>query len=220
MTPGMDIRMGIAFGQALLMNALMSTALALIAPQTGLAAQSTLPVASPVASLAQDMRQGWRTFIFVSTHMPRQSLVELARDAASSGAVLVLRGFDVRTAAQSASQVGVAAGQASQLIAPIDLARTQRLAADIAAACCAGRQPPHWMVDPQSFERYRVNAVPTFVLAWPGTAGPAADERLYASVTGDMALANALKFFAQQSKLPALRARANELYGQAFGGRP
>ena len=200
--------MCIAIGQALLLVAPL-----LIAPQTGLAAQTSLPVEPPVASLAQDMRQGWRTFIFVSTHMPRQSLVELAREAASSGAVLVLRGFDVQTAAQTASQ-------AIQPIAPIDLARTQRLAADIAAACCAGRQPPHWIVDPQSFERYRVNAVPTFVLAWPGTAGPAADERLYASVTGDMALANALKFFAQQSKLPALRARAKELYGQAFGGRP
>ena len=144
--------------------------------------------------------------------MPRQSLVELARDAASSGAVLVLRGFDVQTAAQTTSLAGELAGQAIQLIAPIDLARTQRLAADIAAACCAGRQPPHWIVDPQSFERYHVSAVPTFVLAWPGTAGQAADERLYASVTGDMALANALKFIAQQSRLPALRVRAKELY--------
>ena len=216
MTPGMHIRMGIAIGQALLMNALMSTALVLIAPQTGLAAQSSLPVASPVASLAQDMRQGWRTFIFVSTHMPRQSLVELARDAASSGAVFVLRGFDVQTTAE----VARAPESVGQPILPIDLARTQRLAADIAAACCAGRQPPHWIVDPQSFERYRVSAVPTFVLAWPGAAGQAADERLYTSVTGDMALANALKFIAQQSKLPALRVRAKELYGQAFGGRP
>lgn len=153
-------------------------------------------------SLATDMRSGWQTYIFVSSRMPRRSLVELTREASRANAVLVLRGFDVRD------------GE------PVDLAATQRWIAVLQAECCSGGDrgvaAARWVVDPRLFERFHVQAAPTFVLAWPG-ADP---ERDAVRVEGDMALANALKFFAQRSRSPNLRAAAAQIYAKSYGGSP
>jgi type-F conjugative transfer system pilin assembly protein TrbC len=147
------------------------------------------------------MRAGWSTYIFVATGMPRESLVALAREASASGAVLVFRGF--------ALPAGAGPGTA-----PINLQALQSLVADVDAACCQGKKVA-WMVDPKLFDRYRVTAVPSFCVAW-GEGGGAQD---FSLVSGDMALANALKFMTQQSALPGIRKRAAALYLDSFGGR-
>lgn len=151
-------------------------------------------------SMADSMRAGWSTLIFVSTATPRASLVELAREASRAGAVLVFRGF-----AQEASQ-----GQGTA----VDLQGLQAFVAEIDAQCCKGSKVT-WIVDPRLFDRYKVRTAPTFVVAW----GDAARPQDYSLITGDMALANALKSMAQQSALPGIRKRAAAVYTQAFGGQ-
>ena len=154
-------------------------------------------------SMADSMRAGWSTLIFVSTATPRASLVELAREASRAGAVLVFRGF-----AQEASQ-----GQGTA----VDLQGLQAFVAEIDAQCCKGSKASTatWIVDPRLFDRYKVRTAPTFVVAW----GDAARPQDYSLITGDMALANALKSMAQQSALPGIRKRAAAVYAQAFGGQ-
>jgi conjugal transfer pilus assembly protein TrbC len=167
--------------------------LAGIALAAGLAAAP----AANAQGMVDSIRTGWSTYIFVSTTMPRLALVDLAREASQARATLVLRGF------------ATPPGQ------PVDLPAMQRLIAEIDAACC-DKRPVAWMVDPKLFDRYRIRAVPSFVLA----DGTGADPRSYSLVTGDMALANALKFFAQTSALPAVRDRAAALYALAYAGAP
>jgi conjugal transfer pilus assembly protein TrbC len=152
------------------------------------------------STLAEDMRKGWQTYVFVSSHMPRTSLIELAREAGLAKATLVLRGFDVPR------------GE------PIDLVRTQRFVGQINQACCSakGAPTPHWVVDPKLFDLYQVKSAPAFALAWPGSA----DAATTALVQGDVALANALKFIAQESRHEALRKQASLVYRTSFGGRP
>jgi hypothetical protein len=72
------------------------------------------------------------------------------------------------------------------------------------------------MVDPKLYDRYRVKAVPAFALAM-GTGDNPSD---YSVVSGDMALGNALKFFAKESALPAVRAQAARVYAKTYGGQP
>ena len=149
-----------------------------------------------VSPQAQTMSQalqppGWSTYVFVSTAMPRQNLVTLAMDAHKARATLVLRGgFAPR------------AGGLQEL---------QRFILDINAQCCAG-QSVSWVLDPRLFEHFGVRAAPTFVLA----RGTAQDAPSYAAVSGDMELANALKWMAQNAQSPALRARASEAYRSAY----
>jgi conjugal transfer pilus assembly protein TrbC len=150
-------------------------------------------------SMAESMRKGWTTYIFVSSKMPRQSLVDLAREASQSGATLVLRG------GQDTS------GQAGNLF---DTSTIQQTIASINQACC-GERAPGWILDPVLVDRYRVTAAPTFVIAW--STGNAANQ--FTSVSGDMSLANALKFVAQGSSLASMRERAKALYAASFGGR-
>lgn len=193
----------------------LSAALAGVLMFSALRPASAQP-ARETGSLAMDMRSGWQTYIFVSSRMPRRSLVELTREETLANAVLVLRGFDVRDGD------------------PVDLVAAQRWIAELQAECCgtpaargngAGTTgnggkvaftAARWIVDPHLFERFHVQAAPTFVLAWPG-ADP---ERDAVRVEGDMALANALKFFAQRSRSPNLRLAAAQIYAKSYGGTP
>lgn len=126
-------------------------------------------------------------YVFVSGHLPDTTLIPLARDARRAGFTLVVNGFWD------------------------DLDATRRRVAQINAACC-GQAGARWQINPLMFERYRVDAVPSFVVSvGPGTAP--AD---YSKVTGEMSVANALKFFAQQSKVAAVRRYAAAAYTQAF----
>ena len=151
-----------------------------------------------VGSMAKSMRAGWSTLIFVSTGTPRASLVELAREASLVGAVLVFRGF--------AQDLAALPG------APVNLQGLQTFVAGINAQCCKGTRVS-WVVDPRLFDLYKVRAAPTFVVAW----GDAARPQDYSLISGDMALANALKSMAQHSALPGIRKRAATVYTQAFG---
>ena len=150
-------------------------------------------------AMASAIRAGWSTYIFVSSTMPRESLVALAREASLSGAVLVLRGFGpgARTAGE-----------------PVNLGELQKNIAELDAECCKGRRVG-WIVDPKLFDRYHVAAVPSFCLAWGEGNGP----EDYSLIAGDMLLSNALKFMAQESSLSGIRKRAASLYQSSFEGR-
>lgn len=133
----------------------------------------------------------WSTYIFVSTGMPRQNLVALARDSVNAKATLVLRGgFEPKAGG---------------------LEKLQKMVLDINAQCCS-KVPATWVIDPKLFEQFQVKAAPTFVL----TQARAFDAQMTATVSGDMELANALKYVAQNSKSPALRDRAVALYQSSF----
>jgi len=166
----------------------------------------TLSSSGPAQDLAQSIKQPWSLYLFVSTNMPRESMRSLAREAVQAGAVLVLRGFPVATPT---------------------LAGAQSFVAQLDAECC-GLQPgraaatpetastvPSWSIDPKLFQQFGVTAVPAFVLVRTGSHR----EEDFCEVEGDMALANALKFFAQKSKSQAIRQQASLVYTRAFGGR-
>ena len=109
--------------------------------------------------------------VFVSFSMPQPSLARLVEQAESSGAVLVLRGLD----------------QGSML------ATAKRIKALI------GQRRVQFQIDPQSFERYGVRAVPTFVLtssstlATPCSGAQCFANAQFASVSGDVSIAYALE---------------------------
>lgn len=125
--------------------------------------------------------------------MPRTSLVELASEATKAHALLVFNGFDDKYT---------------------NAASMQKLVAEINATCC-GKNGAAWTIHPKLFERYNVKAAPAFVIAH-GTGNKPGD---FSLVSGDMALANALKFFAQNSKIDSIRMRAGDVYRSAFGRR-
>lgn len=132
----------------------------------------------------------WSTYIFVSSKMPRSSLIELAREATKAQALLVFNGFDDKEK---------------------NTASMQKLVAEINTACC-GKNGAAWSIHPKLFERYNVKVAPAFVIAH-GTGNQPGD---FSLVSGDMSLANALKFFAQDSKNNSIRTRAGDIYRSAF----
>jgi len=160
--------------------------------------------------LERAIRQPWTVYVFVSAGMPHQSLVELAREAARAHAAMVFRGFPG----------GV-----------FDLQGEQRLVAQLNEECCHQQRTaptgsggsghltstsvvPAWSVDPALYRQFDVTVVPTFVIAATG----ATDELLFSKVSGDMALASALKYFAQRSAIPLIRQQAVSRYQLAYGG--
>lgn len=131
-------------------------------------------------------------FIFVSLRLPDATLIALARDARRAGASMVLNGF-------------IHDG-------PRGLEDTKLKVAQLNEACC-NKGAPHWMINPMLFKRYDVVRTPTFVIG-KGTSDKAQD---YSKVSGEMGLPNALKFFAQESRIPDIKKRAGEVYYKAFG---
>lgn len=137
-------------------------------------------------------RDPWRLYVFVSTSMPAGSLIGLAREASRARATMVLRGFPTDDSGIHGAREYVA---------------------KINQACC-DRQGPGWLVHPSLFQSFRVRAVPAFALTQ--TDDP--QDHLSGIVTGDMSIANALKFFAQESQHASLRNAASKTYDQAFRG--
>lgn len=154
-----------------------------------------MPGSVHAQSLFEEMRNpnanGLSGYVFVSSHTPEATLVALARDARRTGMMMVLNGY---------AQPG-----------PGGLADMQVRIAAINAACC-GKSGAHWQVNPIIFERYKINAVPAFVIA----RGVGASSQDYSKVSGEMGVANALKFFAQQSQQADIRRKATEIYTRAF----
>lgn len=128
----------------------------------------------------------WRTYIFVSTQMPRSSLVALAREASQAHAVLVLNGFGLKDPT---------------------LPATQKMIDEINNDCCQPRGA-QWLIHPKLYDRYKVKATPTFVLAL-GEGEGAGD---FSRIAGDISLANALKYF-QESKSEGIRKQSKVVYG-------
>lgn len=129
-------------------------------------------------------------FVFVSEQVSDTALIPLARDAQRAGFTLVVNGFWG------------------------DVNATRQRIARINEACCA-QNGARWQINPLLFQRYRVTAVPSFVL----TVGSGDAPGDYSKVTGEMSIANALKFFAQQSKVPAVRRLAATTYTRAFAAQ-
>ena len=169
------------------------------------------PMSVHPQELERAIRQPWTLYVFVSTGMPHQSLVDLARDAARAHAAMVFRGFPGGT---------------------FDLQGEQRLVAQLNEECCRPQRTapagagandrltpasvvPAWSVDPVLYRRFDITVVPTFVIAATGGT----DAQSFSKVSGDMALASALKYFAQRSALPTIRQQAVSFYQLAYGGR-
>ena len=129
----------------------------------------------------------WTTLIFVSTKMPRESLVTLARQAKRTRATLVLNGFQ-------AGHVGM--GDAQQWVGQLNL------------DCCGPSGGAAFEIDPKKFQQYAIKSVPAFVIT-PFTDAPAGQ---WSKVSGDMDLGNAFKFFATQSQLKNAREYAEIAY--------
>jgi conjugal transfer pilus assembly protein TrbC len=129
-------------------------------------------------------------YVFVSERVSDTSLIPLARDAQRAGLTIVLNGFWG------------------------DLNQTRQRVARINDACC-GKHGARWQINPLLFQRYQVTAAPSFVLS----VGPGSGAQDFSKVTGEMSVANALKAFAQQSKLPAVRRFAALTYTKAFASQ-
>ncbi|UWE19361.1 type-F conjugative transfer system pilin assembly protein TrbC [Herbaspirillum huttiense] len=132
-----------------------------------------------------------RAFIFVSTKLPDATLIALARDSRRAGVGLVLNGY-------------VNNG-------PRGLEDTKSRVADINRACC-GEGVANWQINPLLFQRYKINAVPAFVIA-KGSGDKPND---YSKISGEMSLGNALKFFAQESAIPEIKKKSAEVYYRTF----
>ncbi|MGR9587086.1 TrbC family F-type conjugative pilus assembly protein [Pandoraea sputorum] len=145
------------------------------------------------APLLQSMTAPMNTFVFVSTDMPQQTLIALAREASLAKAVIVLTGFG---------------GPGKTLTS------TQAFAAQINSICCS-KNPGRWIVDPVLTRRYQVKAAPTFVVARGSSDSPSD----FSKVSGDISLAQALKVFAQESKIRAIREYAKTSYYSTYGNK-
>ncbi|UCF24432.1 MAG: type VI secretion protein [Ralstonia sp.] len=143
--------------------------------------------------LLDAMTARWNTFIFVSTKMPRQSLVELAREASQAQAVIVLTGFG---------------GTEDTLVS------TQTFAAEINNICCQ-QKPARWIVDPVLTRRYKVVGAPTFVVGHGKSDSP----NEFSKVAGEFSLAQALKLIAQGSRVTAASEFAKRVYTSTYGER-
>lgn len=146
-------------------------------------------------SLFESMRDpaatGLSGYIFVSAKMPQTTLVNLARDAHRTGMTMVLNGYAVD--------------------GPGGMDATKQKVVEINRACCA-KSGAHWQINPLLVARYKIRAVPTFVIA-RGTGNRPSD---FAKISGEMSVANALKSFAQQSSQADIRRKATETYTRAF----
>lgn len=149
---------------------------------------------SHAQSLYESMRPAqWNGYIFVSLKMPTATLIALAKESRRALMPLVIAGFDS---------------------SGTSIESTREKIQNINSACCGNRGGTKWQIYPQLFDRYKVRQVPSFVLA----KGESSDPEDFVKISGDMALADALKRIAQQSSLPEMRQRATFIYDKAFNG--
>jgi conjugal transfer pilus assembly protein TrbC len=168
---------------------------------------------APAQQLEATMRHPWTLYVFVSTGMPHAALVNLAREAGLAHASMVLRGFPGSTFDLGAGQRLVT--QLNEECCGVSARSAQSQSVTGAAAPTAAQQSPGWSIDPALYRRFDVSVVPTFVLAATGGTG----DDTFTKVSGDMALASALKYVAQGSSSAARRAAAASIYQSAYGGR-
>jgi conjugal transfer pilus assembly protein TrbC len=166
--------------------------------------------------------------IFITLDMPRTSLRLLAEQASRGGATLVLRGLKNQSMRQTVAAVG-------------DILGAPGTADGAMKGAVKGATPsPHWIIDPQAFERHGITLAPTFAVdlgpmgtsasepeacrahcaepdaqaASPGTKG----RHRHVLISGDVSLAHALQAIARE--MPEAAARVTPILTRLQGGRP
>lgn len=138
---------------------------------------------------------GPRLLVFVSFSIPEGSLKRLVDQADRAGATLVLRGL-----------IGGS------------LVRTAQRARTLIAGRNVGFQ-----IDPQAFDRYGVQVVPTFVLVQAGppdttcSSGACGSSKDFVAVAGDVSIGYALQHIERAS--PAFAPAATQILRKAGGPR-
>jgi len=149
--------------------------------------------------------------------MPLQSLRLLAEQAARSGATLVLRGLKNQSMRQTVAAVADVLGLPAQ----------------------SGTPSPHWIIDPEAFERHRITRAPTFVMDLGAGAVippesdacrtscdepdptskslPAKARDRYVLIAGDVSLAHALNTLVRE--VPEAGERVAATLSRLEGGR-
>jgi conjugal transfer pilus assembly protein TrbC len=151
--------------------------------------QQIKPGAQAVGQGAQAPLEG--LVVFVSLGMPRESLRRLVADSQRYGATLLLRGLKDRSLTETAKAI-------------------HELQSDL------GEKGAAWRIDPRLFERFKVQAVPAYVLLGTGSQVPGgcqADDCIgdlkFARIDGDVSLDHALRSIA--TSVPSMRAQADSL---------
>lgn len=126
-------------------------------------------------------------FIFVTTKMPNQDLIELASQARIAKMTMILNGF------VDSSSSG--------------LENTKQKIAEINTACC-GNNGPSWEIYPQLFEKFNIKEGPSFVISIRNPQSLSD----YTKVTGVMSVQNALKFIYSGSLDSQIKADAKSAY--------
>lgn len=126
-------------------------------------------------------------YIFVSTKMPDQDLIELAAQAQISKMTMVLFGFI------DSSSAG--------------LEHTKIKIFEINNSCCS-RNGPSWMIYPLLFEKFNVRVSPSFVISKKTPLNPSD----FVMVSGEMSVQNALKYIYAGAINPLIRADAKSAY--------
>jgi conjugal transfer pilus assembly protein TrbC len=137
-------------------------------------------------------------FIFVTLSMPVVTLQRLVEQGERTGGVLVLRGLKNRSMRQTVE----------------------------AAKVVIGDHKVGWVVDPQSFKRYGVQAVPAFVLVAPGakevpcSGRECAVKANFSKVSGDVSTAFALDAIERGERGNSQIIAMAKAFRQRLGGRP
>lgn len=147
--------------------------------------------ATATASELELIRSPWQLYVVVSSGMPRSQLVSLAREAGSTGAIMVLNGFPDDDS---------------------NFQHAQMKFAELNSECCINRRAPQWVIDPKIPALYHVKSAPSIVLA--NTSRNAKDS--YSVLTGEIDLANTLKYFVRHSRLAEVRQAASVIYKTSF----
>lgn len=131
-------------------------------------------------------QSAWHSYMFVSLQMPTSSLIAIAKEAQQKQVTLVISGFE---------------GEG------VNIKYTEERIALINDACCHNKSVS-WMIHPVLFRDYKIDTVPTLVIAKDGEPTP--DN--FTKVTGDIGLMNSLKLIYQKSKNQDFRDQAKKIY--------
>lgn len=126
-----------------------------------------------------------RSYLMVSSHIPREDLVGLAQSAAVAGIPLVFNGVMNDANAKT-----------------LDLSATQAWVMNLKSECCANSNLTTF-IDPPLFTQFKVTSVPVLVIA-------RGDE--FTKIAGVAPLSEALKQVAQRSKIAWAKGAAEKHY--------
>jgi len=194
------------------------------APSNAIDIEALARSASRLNDTADGQESASPVRIFITLDMPGPSLRLLAEQASRGGATLVLRGLKNQSMRQTVATVGDILG-----------------APGTPDGAVTGASPsPHWIIDPQAFERHGITRAPTFAVDL-GPMGTSASEpeacrahcaepdaqaaspgakglNRHVLIAGDVSLAHALQAIARE--VPEAAARVTPILTRLQGGRP